>query len=291
VQLARETKDSASKGGKIYPGTYLDLRLLEMDPNELPPNRVDVSCIALKNTEQSFGVTEVAEYNVAADMPLPTGSPQSGPRPSITIPSTPLSGGPQTPSTTVPPTPVSGGTPHHASSGSMGQSQLGSIAAASSASASASSSSSAAGPLAPVHTTTISNNPIPSPPMIREVEEFTDYSPPLASAAPPTPHTFFINLLYLYPEFIKFEKFRNIACRIQFRNSDSNVVLEGMKVIRGKSSGSNFTLSTLTQVNYHKKQVTPQDEVKIMLPLNCSGSHHLFFTFYKVSCKTKVRQR
>src|SRR5205085_645718 len=39
------------------------------------------------------------------------------------------------------------------------------------------------------------------------------------------------------------------------------------------------------------RQVTPQEEIKIMLPLQLNQQYHLFFTFYKVSCKTKPGSR
>jgi hypothetical protein len=293
VALMRETRDSnGSKGaGKQYPGTHLDLRIEEMTEGELPVNRVDVSLIPLKNTEQIKAVPAVAEYNVAADAPLPTGPGGSGP--SIVVPGTP--------SAAAPPTPMAASTPHHQSQHSISVSGLGPLSQSSSFSSASpssgptpSSSSGAAGnlgPVAPAHCTPYSNNPVSSPPMVREVEEFSDYAPPLSglpNLPPPVPHTFFVNLLYLYPEFVKFEKFRNIACKVQFRSSDASVVAEGLPVLRGKSSGANLTLSQLTQVNYHKKQCTPQDEIKCMLPLQLTPATHLFFTFYKVSCKTKV---
>jgi hypothetical protein len=44
-------------------------------------------------------------------------------------------------------------------------------------------------------------------------------------------------------------------------------------------------------VNYHKKAPTPQEEIKIMLPLNLTTTSHLFFTFYKVSIKKKPGKR
>jgi len=269
IQLMRDVVkagaagSSSGVGGKVYPGSYLDLRIEEMDDKVLPANRVDVSCIALKDTPKTKPVQEVALYNVAADTNLPDGAIDGSNMPgrlSDNIPPTPMAGS-SSGSSHAPSTPASG--------------------------------DGSSGPVAPPHCTPTTSAPIPSPPIIREVEDFLSYAPPVSgsSSTPPTPHTSFINLLYLYPEMVKFEKYRNIACRVQFRTSDSNVVLEGMRVIRGKSSGSNFTLSALTQVNYHKKQVTPQDEVKIMLPLQLTPSTHIFFTFYKVSCKTKPGKR
>jgi len=117
-------------------------------------------------------------------------------------------------------------------------------------------------------------------PTVKEIEEFPD-----PQTQQPIPHTYFANLLYVYPEFINFEKYRNIACNVQIRNSDASVSGEGLKVIPGKSSTSAFVSCAWTQVNYHKKTVTPQEEIKIMLPLTLTPTSHLFFTFYKVSCK------
>ena len=124
-----------------------------------------------------------------------------------------------------------------------------------------------------------------APPTVKEVLDYT-------TSTLPIPANGFVNLLYVYPESIRFDKFRNIACRVQIRSSDSHVdpgastaqpsgseVL--LKVLMGRSSSTSFTTSALTAVNYHKKSVTPQDEVKVMLPLHLTPTFHLFFTFYK----------
>jgi len=48
--------------------------------------------------------------------------------------------------------------------------------------------------------------------------------------------------------------------------TDEKVKSDGLKTIFGKSSMSAFTNSSQTPVNYHNKNPSFQDEIKIMLP-------------------------
>ena len=222
ITMAREAHQDGGRKQRLFPSSYFECRLDELSDSTMPANRVDPSCIPLKNSPHLAPVLPLAEMNVAVD-----GGASAGPH-------------------------------HHR------------------AASNASLSSSA------------------SPPICKEVLDFT-------TSTLPIPANGFVNLLYVYPESIRFDKFRNIACRVQIRSSDSHVDPvatststtasstpslsptggEVLKLIMGKSSSSSFTTSALTQVNYHKKAVTPQDEIKIMLPLHLTPTFHLFFTFYK----------
>lgn len=61
-----------------------------------------------------------------------------------------------------------------------------------------------------------------------------------------------------------------------------------LEVIYGKSSGPQFTSEVYASVNYHNRCPCFYDEFKIQLPANIGEQHHLFFTFYHVSCQRKV---
>lgn len=125
-----------------------------------------------------------------------------------------------------------------------------------------------------------------SNPVVKEVLKFEN-----PETTTVLPHDQFINLLYVYPKEVSFQKFRNIACRVQIRTNDSSLDQEGVKVILGHSSCSAFSNSQMTQVNYHNKQPSLKDEVKVMLPLSLSTKAHVFFTFYQISCKKKTGKK
>ena len=237
-------KEALPDGGrskhKQFPASFFECRIDQLEPNCLPPNRVDPSCIPLKNTSSVWPVQQLAEYNVAADFVALNSNSHAAVAQPIAH--------------------------SHSHSRSFSHSQQNSTSVSQPALASP---SAAAGSMA----------------ICKEVLDFT-------SSFLPIPADGFVNLLYVYPEFIKFEnKYRNIACRVQVRSSDAAVDGgEAHKIILGKSSTASFCTAALTQVNYHKRQVTPQDEVKVMLPLHLSSQFHLFFTFYKVSCKVRTAQ-
>ena len=58
-----------------------------------------------------------------------------------------------------------------------------------------------------------------------------------------------------------------------------------MKVIHGKSHGSEFLNEVFTAVTYHNKTPDFYEEVKIKLPSNLREHHHILFTFYHISCQ------
>jgi hypothetical protein len=55
---------------------------------------------------------------------------------------------------------------------------------------------------------------------------------------------------------------------------------------QSKDSKSVLTSTYYTPITYHTKSPQFYDEVKILLPLNLSERHHLFFRFYHVSCSS-----
>ena len=300
IVMAKEALQDGGKKQKPFPASTFDCRIDALEEGCMPANRVDPSCIPLKNTPHIAPATQLAEFNVATD----------------------ASAAPHTSSI--------------ASSSGRGSAN----AAASNGLLHSSSSSATAIGSPPSSSSPSSPGVSSSVPVCREVLDFT-------TSTLPIPANGFVNLLYVYPESIRFDRFRNIACRVQLRQSDSHVDPtpaasspqtaapasssaapqppssappsasitasasasasaspspsasapltstggEVLKVLLGKSSSSSFTSSALTQVNYHKKAVTPQDEVKVMLPLHLTPTFHLFFTFYKVSCTTRPGQR
>ena len=248
-------KDALPDGGrskhKQFPSSYFECRIDQLDSNCMPPNRVDPSCIPLKNTGDVWPVQQLAEPNVAADFAALNTNPPAA--------------------VAQQPAAHSNSHSHHHPHINPHPPLATTVAVSSASSASTRSNQS---------TGAASSSSLS---ICKEVLDFTQSSLPI-------PADGFVNLLYVYPEFIKFEaKYRNIACRVQVRSSDSAVDGgEAHKIILGKSSTASFCSAALTQVNYHKRQVTPQDEVKVMLPLHLNTQFHLFFTFYKVSCKVST---
>ncbi len=134
-------------------------------------------------------------------------------------------------------------------------------------------------------------------PLVRELVEF---QAPDAKPSHPTAH--FVNLLFVYPEAWSFKDYRNVVCMVELRGSDESgpshkgslAKIPGrysaLRYDKEKNSWSyRFTESALTQVNYHKYDCSPQDEIKIILPLTLhKNKHHLLFKFYNVSLKGKT---
>eukprot|EP00474_Spongospora_subterranea_P002545 CRZ03003.1 hypothetical protein [Spongospora subterranea] len=118
---------------------------------------------------------------------------------------------------------------------------------------------------------------------VREVQYFPLYSEPVTQ-----PIAHFVNSLYVYPLRVQFQKYRNIACKVEIRLSDAALDSDGVKTFFGKSSQSAFCASQTTQVVYHNKSPFMLDEMKIMLPLSMSEFVHIFFTFYHISCQKKL---
>ncbi|XP_005089591.1 dedicator of cytokinesis protein 7 isoform X1 [Aplysia californica] len=106
------------------------------------------------------------------------------------------------------------------------------------------------------------------------------------------PYTIYRNLLYVYPKSLNFANrqgsARNLAVKVQFLSGeDENFALP---IIFGKSSCPEFTKEALAAVTYHNKSPDFYEEVKIKLPARLSDSHHLFFTFYHISCQVKKNE-
>ncbi|XP_075043338.1 dedicator of cytokinesis protein 11 isoform X2 [Mixophyes fleayi] len=103
------------------------------------------------------------------------------------------------------------------------------------------------------------------------------------------PFTTYRNHFYVYPLHLKYDgqksfaKARNIAVRIEFRDSDDPDA-QSMKCIYGKPGGPVFTSSVCAVVLHHNQSPEFYDEIKIELPLHLHQKHHLLFTFFHVSC-------
>lgn len=96
-----------------------------------------------------------------------------------------------------------------------------------------------------------------------------------------------LNTILWLPHFIYLVgSARNIAVKMEVLcGEDRQRILD---VIYGKSSGPQFTSEFYASVNYHNRCPCFYDEFKIQLPANLGEQHHLFFTFYHVSCQRKV---
>lgn len=101
------------------------------------------------------------------------------------------------------------------------------------------------------------------------------------------PHYAYRNLLYISPKELNFSQrvgsARNIAIKIQVMAGERQT--DALNVIYGKSSCPQFQNEMYTIVNYHNKNPTFYDEIKVQLPANLNHNHHLLFTVYHVSCR------
>ncbi|XP_048389273.2 dedicator of cytokinesis protein 9 isoform X8 [Stegostoma tigrinum] len=117
-----------------------------------------------------------------------------------------------------------------------------------------------------------------------EVEEFVPCIAKLSQ-----PFTTYNNHLYIYPKHLKYDsqksfaKARNIAVRIEFRDSDEEDS-QPLKCIYGRPGGPVFTKYAFTVVLHHHQNPEFYDEIKVELPTQLHEKHHLLFTFYHVSC-------
>uniref|UniRef100_A0A8C6QLD4 Dedicator of cytokinesis 6 n=1 Tax=Nannospalax galili TaxID=1026970 RepID=A0A8C6QLD4_NANGA len=104
-----------------------------------------------------------------------------------------------------------------------------------------------------------------------------------------TPHTSYRNLLFVYPHRLNFSSrqgsVRNLAVRIQYMAGEDQS--QALPVIFGKSSCSEFTREAFTPVVYHNKSPEFYEEFKLRLPACMTDNHHLFFTFYHISCQPR----
>ncbi|CRL07174.1 CLUMA_CG020162, isoform A [Clunio marinus] len=101
------------------------------------------------------------------------------------------------------------------------------------------------------------------------------------------PHYSYRNLLYISPKELNFStragSARNIAVKIQIMSGEQSS--DALNIIYGKSSCPQFQSEMYTIVNYHNRNPTFYDEVKVQLPPNLNQNHHILFTVFHVSCR------
>ncbi|XP_053129814.1 dedicator of cytokinesis protein 11 isoform X3 [Hemicordylus capensis] len=108
------------------------------------------------------------------------------------------------------------------------------------------------------------------------------------------PFTIYKNQLYVYPLHLKYDsqktfaKARNIAVRVEFKDSDEGEA-RALKCFYGKPGGPLLTSSAYACVLHHNQNPEFYDEIKIELPIHLHQKHHLLFTFYHVSCEINTK--
>lgn len=126
----------------------------------------------------------------------------------------------------------------------------------------------------------------PDGPLHIEVEEFLDDKGEFSS-----PFCSYQNHLYVYPISLKYDcqktftKARNIACCIEFRDSDDEGAVP-LRCIYGRPGMPIFTTVTSATVLHHSTSPEFSEEVKLNLPTQLHEKHHLLFRFYHVSCES-----
>ncbi|CAG0881186.1 unnamed protein product [Cyprideis torosa] len=105
------------------------------------------------------------------------------------------------------------------------------------------------------------------------------------------PHYQYRNLLYMYIRDVNFTNrpggsARNITVKVRLMRGEDERMYS-LPAIFGKSSGPEFVTKVYTPVTYHNKCPDFYEEVKIGLPVSLTEQHHLFFTFYHISCQRK----
>lgn len=130
--------------------------------------------------------------------------------------------------------------------------------------------------------------PFPYPPNVEptfEVEEF-----PSEVASDGYPFMSYTNNFYVFPKSLKYDtqkhftKARNIACVIEFRDSDEEGA-QPLRCIRGNPGEQIFTTQARCAVVHHNTCPDFYEEVKIALPVQLHERHHILFTFLHVSCE------
>ncbi|XP_035909573.1 dedicator of cytokinesis protein 7 [Anopheles stephensi] len=120
---------------------------------------------------------------------------------------------------------------------------------------------------------------------VKEILEFP--STPILN-----PHYAYRNLLFVSPKELNFStragSARNIAVRVQLMGGEKQS--DALPAIFGKSSCSEYSTEAYSAVNYHNKQPTFYDEIKIELPANLKQNHHILFTLFHVSCQKKPQE-
>ncbi|KAK3096056.1 hypothetical protein FSP39_022605 [Pinctada imbricata] len=127
-------------------------------------------------------------------------------------------------------------------------------------------------------------NPPPDPPAM-EIQEFVSDKASYCNT-----YDSYINNLYIYPTNLKYEhqktftKARNIACCIEFRESDEADATP-LKCIHARPEVGIYTTVASATVLHHSSSPDFLEEVKIALPIQLHDRHHVLFRFYHVSCE------
>ncbi|XP_078495835.1 dedicator of cytokinesis protein 7 [Ciona intestinalis] len=103
------------------------------------------------------------------------------------------------------------------------------------------------------------------------------------------PHNTYRNLLFILPQSINFTNrpghSRNLAVKVQILESEEQC--NALPLIYGKSNCPEFSTEAYTAITYHNKNPDFYEEIKIQLPTYLTSRHHLFFSFFHISCQRK----
>jgi hypothetical protein len=72
---------------------------------------------------------------------------------------------------------------------------------------------------------------------------------------------------------------------VQLKDSYEGVDDDAWPAFYGRADESGAQMMQLSAVSYHVRCPSFSDEFKLELPLNLRARHHLFFTFFNVTCK------
>ena len=110
-------------------------------------------------------------------------------------------------------------------------------------------------------------------------------------------HTTYRHDIFVYPKSVNFEKYRNIACKVEFftdqcipTQSGHEKASAGAGVIYDRRPRVDKLQSITVPVSYHVKNPSFHEEVKMALPEKLASTDHLLFTFYHVRCKEKQKK-
>jgi hypothetical protein len=127
----------------------------------------------------------------------------------------------------------------------------------------------------------------------QELAEFPKAVDCRASTAAARPYASFVNDLYVYPDSANLSslktgigKSRNVTVRVELRSADDAADASVVTAVYSQLEDE-LVASAVTQVSYHSKTPTFQDEVRVRLPLALTAQHHLVFTFWHVPCQVK----
>ncbi|KAG1665796.1 Dedicator of cytokinesis protein 9 [Nymphon striatum] len=129
----------------------------------------------------------------------------------------------------------------------------------------------------------------PSQPPTFEVSQFLP-----DSAKDSQPFSHYVNHLFIFPKSLKYEaqkifvKARNIACVVEFRDSDEENAKPIKCIYKKCAAGGRqlFTSQAKTAVVHHNTCPDFYEQIKLLLPVHLHQRHHLLFTFFHISCET-----